>query len=85
MFLPLPSTLHFTNSKCAVVVACKDFFEAAAEWLTAGKTLPMMLALHQELDSVDDLVHESPKRRLEKVIQNYKDGHFPFKLLQAIA
>ena len=44
-----------------------------------------MLALQQELTSVDDLVHESPKRRLEKVIQNYKDGHFPFKLLQAIA
>ena len=45
----------------------------------------MMLALQQELTSVDDLVHEPPKRRLEKVIENFKAGHFPFKLMQAIA
>ena len=56
-----------------------------SECLTAGKTIPMMLALQQELPSVDELVHESPKARQQKIVENFKAGQFPFKLMQAIA
>ena len=48
-------------------------------------TWPPTVPVALDLPSVDDLVHESPKRRQEKIIENFKAGHFPFKLMQAIA
>ena len=56
-----------------------------SECLTAGKTIPMMLALQQDLPSVDELDHEPPKKRQQKIVENFKAGQFPFKLMQAIA